>query len=59
MNTSTTTSNGTTIELDRDGELVGLIVSGTDADEGQRELQLSRDKLNELLESGKLEDILG
>ncbi|QYB05404.1 hypothetical protein I1A62_13545 [Rhodococcus sp. USK10] len=57
--TTTTTANGTAVTLERDNDLIGITVAGTDSAEGQTELQLSVDSLRELLESGALERLLG
>ena len=54
----TTTANGTAVTLERDNDLIGITVAGTDSTEGQTELQLSVDSLRELLESGALERLL-
>ncbi|MCZ4586469.1 hypothetical protein O4328_22770 [Rhodococcus opacus] len=58
MTSTTTTANGTTIGLERDGDLIGVTIAGTDATEGQTEMQLSVDSLRELLQSGALERLL-
>ncbi|RZL82298.1 MAG: hypothetical protein EOP32_11970 [Rhodococcus sp. (in: high G+C Gram-positive bacteria)] len=54
-----TTTNGTVISLDRDGDLIGITITGTDAAEGHTELQISAGSLRELLDRDHLEDILG